>query len=175
MIKPSRADQLTRMIQRGGLAAALFISFGTAVFVHPAVAQTPPLTRASINVPKVIRDAEAGNAKAQTQLGYMHQFGNGVAQDYLVAAVWYKRAAAQGEPLGQYYLGHMYDKGLGVPVDYIEAYKWLNLATSRAHGRDRDLYVRIRDAVGSKLSFPELQEAQLRTRQWFAVPERRRP
>src|SRR5688572_25623350 len=119
MSKPPRAPRLTRTMQHGGLAAVMLASLA-AVCVQPAAAQTSrPVIRTSTNVAKVIHDAEAGNARAQTQLGYMHQFGNGVAQDFLVASVWYKRAAAQGEPQGQYLLGHLYDKGLGVAVDYI--------------------------------------------------------
>jgi len=40
-------------------------------------------------------DAEAGNAKAQVELGLMYADGRGVAQDYAEAYAWLGAAAAQ--------------------------------------------------------------------------------
>jgi TPR repeat protein len=47
-------------------------------------------------------------------------------------------------------LGLMYDKGHGVHHDYIQAYKWLDLTAARARGRERDGYLRFRNALASK-------------------------
>jgi TPR repeat protein len=41
--------------------------------------------------------AEQGNARAQNNLGYMYENGQGVPTDYAAAALWYGKAAAQGE------------------------------------------------------------------------------
>jgi hypothetical protein len=60
----------------------------------------------------------------------------------------------------------MYDKGQGLPQDYVLAYKWLNLAVSRAAGRERQDWVRIRDAVATKLSLAELTVAQRLALEW---------
>jgi TPR repeat protein len=118
------------------------------------------------------RAAALGNARAQTQLGYMYQQGLGVPQDYGLAAKWYHLAAEQGEPHAQHLLGLLFDKGFGVPIDFTEAYKWLNLAAAGAPPRDRDYYTRIRDAVASKLPYGQTVAGQLRSRYWWPLPER---
>jgi len=113
-----------------------------------------------------------GNARAQAVLGFMYEFGRGIPQDYVLAARWYLRAAAQGEPHGQHLLGLLYDKGRGVPEDAVEAYKWLNLAAARAGLRDRDYYIRMRDAIASKMDRYSIAEGQRRARAWWPVRER---
>jgi hypothetical protein len=95
-----------------------------------------------------------------------------VPQNYIEAAGWYRRAGEQGHATAQYMLGLMYDKGQGVPQDYVEAYKWLDLAVGRASGRMRDDWVRIRDAVASKLSLMQVTEGQRRALEWRPAPER---
>ena len=100
-----------------------------------------------------------GNAKAQTYLGYMFANGKGVPQNYMAAAGLYRCASQQGFPEAQYMLGLMYDKGQGVPQDYVVAYALLNLAVAGA-GPERERWVRIRDAVASKLSLIERTRAQ---------------
>lgn len=104
--------------------------------------------------------AAAGSAQAQAYLGYMYARGQGVPQNFIVAAAWYRCSANQGFANAQYELGLMYDKGHGVPQDYILAYVWLNLAVAGA-GPERDQWVRVRDAVLSKLTLLERQTAQL--------------
>ncbi|HLN08925.1 MAG TPA: tetratricopeptide repeat protein [Xanthobacteraceae bacterium] len=110
--------------------------------------------------------AERGDARAQTLLGYMFANGRGVPQNYVVAAYWYRRASEQGNATAQYSLGLMYDKGQGVPLDYVLAYKWLNLAVARVGGRERQDWVKIRDAVESKLSLLERTEGQRLAVEW---------
>ncbi|WP_374308037.1 tetratricopeptide repeat protein [Methylocella sp.] len=104
--------------------------------------------------------AAAGDARAQAYLGFMYQRGQGVPQNYVVSAAWYRCSANQGFANAQYQLGLMYDKGQGVPQDYIMAYVWLNLAVAGA-GPEREQWVRVRDAVLSKLTLLERQTAQL--------------
>jgi TPR repeat protein len=116
--------------------------------------------------------AARGDAKAQTRLGFMFERGIGVPQNYDQAAQWYHRAAEQGDPRGQFHLGLLFSKGFGVPSDFLLAYKWLNLAASRVGNAEREYYVRIRDAVATKLSLAEIEEAQWWTIHW--VPKRYR-
>ena len=104
--------------------------------------------------------AERGNAKALGLLGFMYEHGFGVPQAYDVAADLYCRGAEQGDPFAQAMLGLMYDKGHGVPEDFVLAYKWLNLAAARAGGRQREAYLKFRDAVASKLSRNEMAAGQ---------------
>ena len=107
--------------------------------------------------------AERGNAEAQALLGFMYEYGRGVPQNAVVAVHWYVCAAEQGNAAGQYHLGLMYNKGHGVPRSAVLAYKWLNLAAAHAPPSERDYYLRMRDAVASKLN-----EAQIAEAQWLA-------
>ncbi|MGH6847499.1 MAG: tetratricopeptide repeat protein [Methylocella sp.] len=100
-----------------------------------------------------------GDARAQTYLGYMFATGKGLPQNYMAAAGWYRCASQQGFPAAQYMLGLMYDKGQGVPQDYVIAYALLNRAVAGA-GPERERWVRIRDAVASKLSLIERNRGQ---------------
>ena len=104
--------------------------------------------------------ATRGNAQAQTYLGFMYAKGEGVPQNYSLAAYWTRCAANQAVPAAQYFLGLMYDKGQGVPEDYILAEAWLSLAVAHAEPRRRGFWTRIRNAVAGKLSDVELAEAQ---------------
>ena len=110
--------------------------------------------------------AERGQAEAQVMLGYMYEHGSGVPQDQIMAAHWYSSAAEQGHVGAQYQLGLLYDKGHGVPQSAVIAYKWLNLAAARAEPRDREYYVRIRDAVATKLDAAQLAQAQWLATSW---------
>ncbi|MGB6176642.1 MAG: tetratricopeptide repeat protein [Methylocella sp.] len=103
--------------------------------------------------------APLGDARAQTYLGYMFAHGVGVPQNFMVAAGWYRCASQQGFPAAQYMLGLMYDKGQGVPQDYVIAYALLDLAVAGA-GPERERWVKIRDAVASKLSLIERVRGQ---------------
>jgi uncharacterized protein len=114
----------------------------------------------------VVPLAQRGDARAQTLLGYMFANGRGVPQTYVESAHWYRSASEQGDATAQYMLGLMYDKGQGLPQDYVLAYKWLNLAVAHASGRERHDWVRIRDAVATKLSLSELTVAQRLALEW---------
>jgi TPR repeat protein len=107
--------------------------------------------------------AKSGNAEAQAAAGFMYQHGFGVPQNLVIAAHWYHLAAEQGNPWAQYELGLLYDKGHGVPRSAVIAYAWLNLAAAHARPNMRDYYLRIRNAVASKLT-----EAQIAESQWLA-------
>ncbi|MGH6811377.1 MAG: tetratricopeptide repeat protein [Methylocella sp.] len=103
--------------------------------------------------------APLGDPRAQTYLGYMFANGKGVPQNYMAAAGWYRCASQQDLPAAQYMLGLMYDNGQGVPQDYVIAYALLDRAVAGA-GRERERWVRIRDAVATKLSLIQRTRAQ---------------
>ena len=142
-----------------GHAGAESVQAGTAAYDHRDSAAAARI---------FLRAAERGDARAQLYIGLMYAKGDGVPQNFIEAANWYHLASEQGNPMAQYLLGLMFDKGQGVPQDYVLAYKWLNLATSRATGRTRDDWVRIRDAVASKLSLVERTKAQELAIEWQA-------
>jgi TPR repeat protein len=107
--------------------------------------------------PVVVR---RGSARALGRLGFRYENGFGVPQNYIAAADLYLRAAEQGDVFAQSRLGLSYDKGHGVPKDVILSYKWLDLATARASRREHDFYLRLRDAVASKMSLEQVTEGQ---------------
>jgi uncharacterized protein len=77
--------------------------------------------------------AEGGNPDAEVELGDHYQDGDGVEQNYALAAEWYRKAAENvpnlgGAGQGRNNLGLLYMEGLGVPKDYVQAYKWFSLA-----------------------------------------------
>jgi len=113
--------------------------------------------------------AVRGDPRSQAMLGFLYAHGRGVPQSHSEAAKWYLRASEQGNPTAQYMLGLMYDKGHGVRQDYVEAYKWLNLAVAGASEGEREYWVKIRDAVASKLSSTELRIGQNRALKWEAT------
>jgi uncharacterized protein len=71
--------------------------------------------------------AEGGDARAQYMLGLAYDHGNGVPQDYAIAASWYRKAAVQGAPDARANLGALYARGQGVPQDYAQAAQWWRL------------------------------------------------
>jgi hypothetical protein len=72
--------------------------------------------------------AEAGDPRAQNNIGYLYRKGFGVPLDEVAAAEWYRRAAEQGHVAAMANLGYMYDEGRGVVRDYVQSYNWFLLA-----------------------------------------------
>jgi uncharacterized protein len=152
--------------RRGRLRAMYGVLVCLAIFSNPAAADglrngmRAFAAHDYVTAARIFTDlAPLGDARAQTYLGYMFANGKGVPQNHMVAAGWYRCASQQGFPAAQYLLGLMYDKGQGVPQDYVIAYALLDLAVAGA-GREREHWVRIRDAVASKLSLIERNRAQ---------------
>ncbi len=111
--------------------------------------------------------AEKDVAEAQSRLGFMYTFGEGVSQDHAEAVKWYRKAAEQGYANAQFNLGIMYDNGLGVPQDYAQAHMWFNLAASNLPpGKDRDKAVKNRDKAAKTMTPAQISEAQKPAREW---------
>jgi TPR repeat protein len=77
--------------------------------------------------------ANDGDARSQTQLALMYEFGYGVDKDNSASARWYRLAAEQGAVLAQSNLGYMFAMGKGVPQNYKEAIRWYRLAVDQGH------------------------------------------
>ena len=75
--------------------------------------------------------AEAGDARAENDVGVMYGRGLGVPQSYAQAAVWIIRAAEQGNPYAQSTLGYMYYRARGVEQDYDAAALWARRAAEQ--------------------------------------------
>ena len=73
--------------------------------------------------------AEAGDPRAQTFVGEIHERGLGRAPDPTEAARWYRMAAEQGFERAQLRLGRLYEEGRGVPRDLRQALELYRGAT----------------------------------------------
>jgi len=94
------------------------------------------------------RLAEQGNVIAQSNLGLMYRYGEGVAQNYTEAFRWYRLAAEQGDSRAQYNLGLMYANGQGVPQNYVRAYVWFSVAAAQGDENARNS----RDTASERLT-----------------------
>ena len=68
--------------------------------------------------------ADKGLAKAQLQIGYQYEVGEGVHQSFEDAVRWYRKAAEQGHAAAQSNVGMMYEEGRGVKENWSEALQW---------------------------------------------------
>lgn len=75
--------------------------------------------------------ADAGDAEAQLNIGFLYDAGQGVPVDPSRAANWYRRSAEHGHAAAQYNLGMMYSAGRGVTRDPAQARYWLELAAGQ--------------------------------------------
>ena len=100
--------------------------------------------------------AEADNARACFNLGYLYYYGYGVPQDYRRAFEWDLRAAQLGLPEGQYQTGMAYLRGEGVAVDGVKGLQWVEKAAGQGYApaaelmETADYYVYIGPDVGEE-------------------------
>jgi localization factor PodJL len=115
--EPQRADQVVAPSQPAPAATV------------PS-AELPPEGTGTLE----LRTAAAqGDPTAQFLIASRLTDGEGVAQDYRQAALWYQRAAAQGLAPAQYRLGTFYEKGRGVPQDLAAARIWYERAAEKGN------------------------------------------
>jgi len=88
-------------------------------------------TRSKHSFDETLKQAEQGNADAQSMLAFMYKIGLGVKRDYKEAVKWYTKAAEQGNALAQFNLGCGYYKGLAVEQDHTQAIKWFTKAAEQ--------------------------------------------
>ena len=108
--------------------------------------------------------AKRGQPDAQVTLGQMYENGEGVPQDYRLAAHWYRRAADHtvdlgGAGLGANSLAQLYQDGHATPRDYIFVY------LGYAYLQDSD---GMRD-VAQKMNLNQIADAQRRVRAWVTA------
>jgi TPR repeat protein len=145
-------DRIARLITAG-----IILGFGAVTAAEAGPANRDDYVAAAR---RIIPLAQRGDAHAQAMLGFMYANGRGVPQSYEVAVDWYLQAAEGGDPTGQHLLGLMYDKGFGVTQNVIMAYKWLNLAAAHASPQNRENFLRMRDAVASKMTRAQIDVGQ---------------
>ncbi len=77
--------------------------------------------------------ADQGNPKAQLQIGYQYQHGEGVRRNNEEAVRWYRKAAEQGNAVAQSNLGMMYEEGRGVRENWSDAVQWYRKSAAQGH------------------------------------------
>jgi TPR repeat protein len=85
-------------------------------------------------LPLLQQAADAGSAKAMSQIGAMYQLGQGVQRDYGEAMIWYRKAADTDGRLGLNALGWLYHNGWGVNKDDTEALRLFRKAADAGNG-----------------------------------------
>jgi TPR repeat protein len=95
--------------------------------------------------------AESGHVLAQTLVGSLYVYGEGVERDDTRAAFWFRQAATNGSSQAQYNLGILYEKGWGVEQSNKQARKWFRMAAD--NGRQ--------DAASRLAMLAELEDAPL--------------
>ena len=83
--------------------------------------------------PELVKKAEAGDAKAQYDLGICYYEGTGVEKDWGEAVKWFTKSAEQGDAVAQVCLGTRYYLGEGVEKDYKEAVKWFTKSAEQGN------------------------------------------
>ena len=131
---------------------------------------SPGVTRNAGKAFKWIRKAvDHGVFNAHYVLAEMYNEGEGVRQDQVEAAKWYRKAfkwyrkaADLGGPTAQIHLGSMYENGQGVILDTVEAYKWYVLSASSGSPKAAQR----RDELASKMTPEQIAEADRRVVEW---------
>jgi TPR repeat protein len=105
------------------------------------------------------KSAEQGDPVGQCALGNCYFNGNGVPQDYVQAAQWYRKSAEQGDADGQFSLGYLYFKGEGVSQNKIIAYALINLAAAQQFSTD-NLASIFRTKISQNMTAQEIEAGQ---------------
>ncbi len=112
-------------MRRGACLMALCLGL-IAAAPWPGVAQDVP---GEVPVGLLMR-AEGGDPLAQQDVAYLYEQGQGVLQDFVEAARWYRLSAEQGEAYAQRALAGLYQDGRGVAQDHVLAHMWFNIASA---------------------------------------------
>ncbi len=99
----------------------------------------PCAPSATATVTSLAEQAEAGDVRAQYQLGVVYEEGRGVPPNGQQAVAWYRRAALQNDVDAQLALGIVYAIGQGAERDYGKAFVWFSQAAVSGHGEANEL------------------------------------
>lgn len=111
--------------------------------------------------------ANAGNARAQANVGMIYHYGLVSGKNFQKASDYYNRAAAQQNVDGMLGLAVMNALGQGYGKNMIEAYKWLLLAQERLPpGTERDRVGGAMESFREEMTTGEVETAEWRARTW---------
>jgi len=79
------------------------------------------------------RLAESGDVVAEYNLALLYYAGQGLPQNDVEAARWFRKAAEQGDAQAQFELGQLYEDGRGVVRDGVEAAQWYRKSAEQGY------------------------------------------
>ncbi|MGD8999155.1 MAG: SPOR domain-containing protein [Granulosicoccaceae bacterium] len=91
--------------------------------------------------------AEQGHVLAQTLVGSLYAYGEGIKRNDAEAAKWFERAAQAGSAQAQYNLGILYENGWGVEKDPAQARLWYQQAANQGRKDAASRYVLLGDTA----------------------------
>ena len=96
--------------------------------------------------------AEDGNVLAQTLIGSMYAYGEGIEQNDQEAFKWLSRAANANSAQAQYNLAILYEKGLGVTANNDLAKKWFKAAANQGRKDAAARYALLEDIENKQIT-----------------------
>ena len=109
-----------------------------------------------------LKAARHGHVLAMLNLGTALHSGQGISQDFYLAAQWLKQAASAGNAVAQRRLGYLSEHGQGCVSDDTMALKWYTVAAEQGDEASLQripvLEDRIRDAAEAKLREEQEQD-----------------
>jgi TPR repeat protein len=113
-----------------------------------------------------------GDPIAQYRVGRAFALEASGREDFVQAALWYRKAAEQGVAAAEQELAILYQKGVGVERDYVEAYLWYSLAADNfTPGLNREQALELRDMMAAFMAPEDLAEARRRLAEMQAGAE----
>jgi TPR repeat protein len=76
----------------------------------------------------VSKIGKPGYTHAQVNIGMLYLHGQGVAQNYPLAKMWFEKAAKDNDALAMNNLGYIYNYAVGVPQNKRQAVFWYEKA-----------------------------------------------
>lgn len=113
----------------------------------------------------IVTKAQAGDPRAQCEVGVALLNGDAVPQDFKKALAWLTVSSDSGFGYARYVLADVYSRGYaGVPVNSEYAYYYASLAAASSSLPDhyRDRAVKLRDASAKNLTVAQLTRVQAR-------------
>jgi TPR repeat protein len=107
--------------------------------------------------------AQAGDARAQCEIGVAYINGSSVPQDFRQGLDWLNRSSDAGFGYARFVLADLYSRGYGgVPVDDAQAYYFASLAAASSSLADkyRERAVKLRNASAKHLTTAQLTSLQ---------------
>ena len=98
------------------------------------LAEQGKIKEGQLELIKIVKAADAGDAKAQLEFGIMWEQGYWIWQDNERAIKWYKKSAEQGFVQAQMMLGVVYLGGVKAEKDLKKSNKWFDKAIELDNG-----------------------------------------